>query len=605
MSFASNSISSALAMSLLHFLWQGALIGLLAAVLLRFARNARPALRYAMACAALALCVLILGAQFLFTLANEPSWTLLSSEAARQSGPVFYQISQSQWQALTAPVQPYLPSVLVLWLAGVLALSLRLVLGMAWVHRTRYSALPSQDAGMQAMVNRLAGLLQLRCTVELRVCDRISTPMAMGILKPVVLLPAALLTRLSPELLEALLAHELAHVKRHDYAVNLLQRVVETVLFYHPVVWWLSRVIRNEREHIADDLAAEALGSKRRIALALSALSDWQPRQPLLATAAHGGQLMNRIRHLIAPQTTNISWKAAVPALLLTFAGLTVLAKDHLPLAATQQSHSDNSSPIVSTETSSSTSTIISAGSITVSGKSGKQETFALVRAGQQGIMMSGELKHLERIKQTQRQTPGDFVWVIQNNQPYIIRDAGVLNEITAIWREPEVLSKDMDRMSRRMDMHAEVMQKLSVEMDVQARLAQATAEDDQQGAQVQQQIEAVNEQIQALEQVLGGPDNTAQTIEMKKLETLNTKLSGLVTKADANERARVNQFDSKMAALEAKMEQANVPMERLSNQMEALSEKIEKASAVADAKTHALINRAIRDGLAKPAQTR
>jgi beta-lactamase regulating signal transducer with metallopeptidase domain/predicted nucleic acid-binding Zn-ribbon protein len=594
MSFAADSVTAALAMALLHFVWQGLLIGLVAAVLLHLARNARPVVRYAMACSALALCTFIPAGQFLFGLANTPSWTLLSSEAARQSGPVFYQISQTEWQAFTAPLQPYLPNVLLLWSAGVLALSLRLVLGMAWVHRTRQAALPSQDAALQAMVDRIGALLQLRCPVELRLCDRISTPMAMGLLKPVVLLPAALLARLSPELLEALLAHELAHVKRHDYAVNLLQRVVETVLFYHPVVWWLSRVIRNEREHIADDLAAEALGSKRRIALALSALSDWQPRQPLLASAAHGGQLMNRIRHLISPQTTTISWKAAVPALLLTFGGLAVLAKEHMPLAEAPSANFEASH-----------STTISAGSITVSGKPGKQETFALVRAGQQGIMMSGELKHLERIKQAQRQTPGDFLWVMQNGQPYIIRDAKLLNEMTAIWREPEVLSKDMDRMSRRMEMHADAMQKISMQIEAQAQLAQAAADDDQQRAQVQQQIEAVNQQMQALEQVLGGPDNTAQTVEMQKFEALNAELSVLTTKADAEERARVDQLDGKMNALQAKMEQANVPMERLSDQMEALSEKIEKASTEADAKTHALINRAIRDGLAKTAQTR
>jgi beta-lactamase regulating signal transducer with metallopeptidase domain/predicted nucleic acid-binding Zn-ribbon protein len=605
MSVEFNSITAALAMTLLHFLWQGVTIALVAALLLRFARNARPALRYAIACSALAWCVLIPIGQFLFTLANEPNWTLLSSEAARESGPVFYQISQNQWHAFTAPVKPFLPNVLVIWLAGVLALSVRLALGMAWIHRTRHAAFLSQDAAMQSMVNRLAGLLQLRTKVELRLCDRISTPMAMGILKPVVLLPVALLSKLSPELLEALLAHELAHVKRHDYAVNLMQRVVETVLFYHPVVWWLSRVIRNERELIADDLAAEALGSKRRIALALSALSEWQPNQPLLASAAHGGQLMNRIRHLISPQTTSISWKAAVPALLLTLGGLTVLAKDQLPLAKSPETHSETSSHSISTETSSSTSTTITKGKLVISDKPSKQETFALVRAGEHGIMMSGELKHIDAIKQAQQTVPGDFVWVMQDGQAFIIRENSVLNEITAIWRESEVLSKDMDRMSRRMDMHADAMQKISMQMETQAQLAQAAAEDNQQNAQVQQQIVAVNQQIQTLEQMLGGPDNTAQTIEMKKLETLNKELSALETKADANERARADQFDSKMAALEAKMEQANVPMERLSEQMEALSEKIEVASAEADAKTHALINRAIRDGLAKPAQTR
>ena len=113
-------------------------------------------------------------------------------------------------------------------------------------------------------------------------------------------LPAALLARMPAGLLEALLAHELAHIRRHDYLVNLLQAVVEALLFYHPVVWWLSRRIRHERELIADDLAAEALGDRRSLALALSELDRMLGATaagpiPRFAHAAHGGQLMSRI----------------------------------------------------------------------------------------------------------------------------------------------------------------------------------------------------------------------------------------------------------------------------------------------------------------------
>jgi D-alanyl-D-alanine endopeptidase (penicillin-binding protein 7) len=116
-------------------------------------------------------------------------------------------------------------------------------------------------------------------------------------------------------LLEALLAHELAHIKRHDYLVNLGQNLVETLFFYHPGVWWISRRIRVEREQIADDVAARMLGEPRRLALALSELEKLQFSSHHLAQAANGGDLMSRIKRLVQPDTQRLNWKAALPVL--------------------------------------------------------------------------------------------------------------------------------------------------------------------------------------------------------------------------------------------------------------------------------------------------
>jgi D-alanyl-D-alanine endopeptidase (penicillin-binding protein 7) len=123
-------------------------------------------------------------------------------------------------------------------------------------------------------------------------------------------------------LLEALLAHELAHVRRHDYLVNLLQNAIEALLFYHPAVWWLSRRIRAERELIADELAAGQLGEPRRLALALSELEQLQFSTTRLAQAANGGDLMSRIKHLLRPESQSLNWKAAVPVIGFALAAL-------------------------------------------------------------------------------------------------------------------------------------------------------------------------------------------------------------------------------------------------------------------------------------------
>jgi D-alanyl-D-alanine endopeptidase (penicillin-binding protein 7) len=144
----------------------------------------------------------------------------------------------------------------------------------------------------------------------------------------VVLVPASLVAGMPPQLLEALLAHELGHVRRHDYLVNLVQNVIETLLFYHPAVWWLSRRVRAEREQIADDFAARHLGEPRRLALALSELEKLQFSSHHLAQAANGGDLMARIRRLLRPDVQALNWKAAVPVL-----GLAVVcaASAHAP----------------------------------------------------------------------------------------------------------------------------------------------------------------------------------------------------------------------------------------------------------------------------------
>src|SRR5262249_26688490 len=127
-------------------------------------------------------------------------------------------------------------------------------------------------------------------------------PMVIGWLRPVILLPASAMTGLTPQQLEAIIAHELAHIRRHDYLINLLQAVIETLLFYHPAVWWVSRRIRQEREHCCDDLAVAVCGDALTYARALLEMERLRAAGPQLAMAANGGLLMNRIRRLVGAQ---------------------------------------------------------------------------------------------------------------------------------------------------------------------------------------------------------------------------------------------------------------------------------------------------------------
>jgi HEAT repeat protein len=131
----------------------------------------------------------------------------------------------------------------------------------------------------------------------------VRVPTVIGWLRPFILLPVGALTGLTTRQLEAIIAHELAHIRRHDYLINLLQAVVETLLFYHPAVWWVSRRIRQEREHCCDDLAVAVCGDPLIYARALLEMEQLRAAGPQLAMAANGGLLMNRIQRLVGAQT--------------------------------------------------------------------------------------------------------------------------------------------------------------------------------------------------------------------------------------------------------------------------------------------------------------
>ena len=160
------------------------------------------------------------------------------------------------------------------WGIGVLALSLRLLGG--WM-LTRSLATRHAIAGVAGDRSppraRSPSGCSLRRAVAIVESGAVAVPTLVGWIKPVVLLPAAALSGLSPEQLQAILAHELAHVRRHDYLVNLLQSMVETLLFYHPATWWVSAQVRAEREHCCDDLAVEVCGDRLVYVTALAELT--------------------------------------------------------------------------------------------------------------------------------------------------------------------------------------------------------------------------------------------------------------------------------------------------------------------------------------------
>ena len=198
-----------------------------------------------------------------------------------------------------------LPWLVCAWLSGVLLLASRMIGAWLLVLRLRRSA-GAVPERFEELLARVSGRLRVQRAVRLCRSALVEVPTVVGHLRPIILIPAGALVGLTPQQLEAVLAHELAHVRRYDYAVNLLQTVVETLLFYHPAAWWLSGRVRAEREHACDDAAVEATGDALSYARALAALEQLRADAgpPVaLALAANGGSLMQRIQRLVNNDT--------------------------------------------------------------------------------------------------------------------------------------------------------------------------------------------------------------------------------------------------------------------------------------------------------------
>jgi len=328
--------------TLAHFLWQGAALAALLVLMLWLTKGRSPRLRYGLACLVLAL----------MALAPVLTWFQLGQPPPAIR--VLFKISSKAVpEARTAvpPTPTKAPSVMVpsnhawedtltllvgLWLLGVAAMSLRLASGWAWLQWMRRSpdTVPASD-DIQLRLLRLCQRMHLASNIRILLCEKVTGPTVMGWLRPVILLPPAALLGMPVDQMELVLAHELAHILRHDFAINLIQSCVEVLLFYHPAVWWVSAKIRQERELCCDDLAVRTTGDALDYAAALTRLEALcRPPVPpphaaqALAMSATGGSFMHRIRRLISPITpTPLAPRAGLVLLLLLCGVLALQAK--------------------------------------------------------------------------------------------------------------------------------------------------------------------------------------------------------------------------------------------------------------------------------------
>ena len=334
--------AQAVAWALLHFLWQGALVGVLTGIVLLALRRSDADVRYVVATIGMSLMLtlpVVTGVQKwqAFRTAGFDG-AAITAETHRASAVSRARDEAQAWKApaisagvsrtlidrarslATSQLEPLLPIFLLTWVLGVSVLSLRLLTGWLWIQRLRTHGVVAAGEPLQRLATRLERRLHITRTIALLESRLVDVPTVVGWVKPVVLLPVSALAGLAPRQLEAILAHELAHIRRHDYLVNLLQTLVETLLFYHPAVWWLSARIRTERENCCDDLAVSLCGDPVTYASALADLESLRVGTSL-AMAANGGSLLQRVRRLLGAPTSHAgrgpAWLAGSAAIVL------------------------------------------------------------------------------------------------------------------------------------------------------------------------------------------------------------------------------------------------------------------------------------------------
>jgi GWxTD domain-containing protein len=291
--------------SLLHFVWEGAIVAGLLAVALRLLRGRSAQVRYGVACGALVLMTVLPLATFAYLSMTFHSVDRAIANSAVQGGAVmglaggFGGTADSWLGRMAASLDRALPWILAAWCAGVMLFLGRLNVGLIVARRMTRLATQAVSLEVQMVFQNLKDRVGVTRAVRLANSALVQVPTVIGWLRPVVLIPVGCLTGLSPVQVEAIFAHELAHIRRHDYLVSVLQSFVEAVLFYHPAVWWVSKQVRREREDCCDDLAVRVSGDSLAYAKALSLLEEYRSSYPVVSLGANGGALVMRIRRLL------------------------------------------------------------------------------------------------------------------------------------------------------------------------------------------------------------------------------------------------------------------------------------------------------------------
>ncbi|MES2652474.1 MAG: M56 family metallopeptidase [Bacteroidota bacterium] len=304
----SDHLVNALGSTLLHSLWQGLILVGLTGLIIIITRSCKPSTRYNLLVFTLFSFFAISAITFVTTFAN------LIAMPVAQEGYLGSDVNQKGLpeNALLTQAKTYLAdhnnTLVLIWFLIVGARCIQLFVGLNNLNHLRKNATFTVSVQWDEKVKNFAKQLGINRAIRMAECGLVRVPMVIGHLKPLILIPMGLLTALQPKEIEAILVHELAHIYRRDYLINLLQSVMEILFFFNPAVLWLSTLIKAERENCCDDMAVKYTSNKVNYISALIACQEYQLAVPAYAmTFSRRGGLRNRVHRLVANSNTSLT----------------------------------------------------------------------------------------------------------------------------------------------------------------------------------------------------------------------------------------------------------------------------------------------------------
>lgn len=294
--------------TLVHSLWQLTLVGGLLWVLLKFFAKKSPGFKYNLALGTMVFTVILTLSTFAFQFSLTEK-VLITGEWMESVGSIsdaslgtFESSPQNLLQITSVWIESQLPLLVNFWFVGAVLFLVRLFTNFSELRSLRKTSLHTNDFQLEKSFYRLLGKLDISTDIDFRLTERALSPITFGFLKPVVLIPAGLVFHLSPEQLEAILAHELAHIKRNDYLTNFCQSFLEVLFFYHPSFWWMSQTVKELRENAADDMVVKAGISPEVLAHSLAevlAFAKQNPPELALAAGKRRNPTLQRIKRIL------------------------------------------------------------------------------------------------------------------------------------------------------------------------------------------------------------------------------------------------------------------------------------------------------------------
>ncbi len=289
--------------TLIHSIWQLTGLAVIFYVTMVSLRDRRPGSRYRISLLFMAMSVSVTSLTFILMyrqFAGIPQpLDIRSVEFAQAVLATDFIEKDGFWQTATQFLQSNVTSLTYMYIIGVILLMIRMSFNFWSLKRLKHDAV-SIDRKNFPFLDGLCDQMNIRQNVGFRSSMRVHMPMVIGTIQPVIIIPAAFLTNTSPALLKAVIAHELAHIQRHDFLINIIQTVVETLFFYHPAVWYFSYMARREREFCCDHRAVEAGCDRESLARALSEVGELHRNKSLsMALGGSTNDLLNRVKYLL------------------------------------------------------------------------------------------------------------------------------------------------------------------------------------------------------------------------------------------------------------------------------------------------------------------